>query len=505
MKIAVIGASGKAGSRIAREARMRRHEVTAIVRDGAKVAGCGYEVMQKDLFDLTAEDLRPFPVVVDAFGTGFDEESAKGHEKAMAHLIEVLEQLPETRLLVVGGAGSLYTDRGRHQLAVELIPEQFRAVPTHMKNALEELQRSRVNWTYFSPAFTFDPQGPRTGKYVTGEDYLARNSEGESYISYEDYAIAMMDEAEDGNFIRKRFTAAAEKVPNKDGYFGTEPKAPKFEGISSYRPPLNYELTGRTFLLVMDTVENITVRFLTRDLLEYAQGDKTWREKYECAKGAEEAYFVNFELTGVAPRTNITLLLDTRTRLVSVVNTWTGLKKEYPTLCDFLFDFGAIDTPGLPLPKKRHGYTTDLLGKRIHWHYGPNWSIIHVYYHPNYMRGTFTPEALSRMEPMSAEAEAAWKENPYDEKTAFVKLREGLYAVTCVEQSMSRSGRVGNSLLFMMDTKRVHDVGRSFGHSGQFGGAGYIPENYLFGAYGEFVEFDPEDPINSKPWFYQAE
>ena len=505
MKIAVIGASGKAGSRIAREARMRRHEVTAIVRDGVKVAGCGYEVMQKDLFDLTAEDLRPFPVVVDAFGTGFDEESAKGHEKAMAHLIEVLEQLPETRLLVVGGAGSLYTDRGRHQLAVELIPEQFRAVPTHMKNALEELQRSRVNWTYFSPAFTFDPQGPRTGKYVTGEDYLARNSEGESYISYEDYAIAMMDEAEDGNFIRKRFTAAAEKVPNKDGYFGTEPKAPKFEGISSYRPPLNYELTGRTFLLVMDTVENITVRFLTRDLLEYAQGDKVYREKYECAKGAEEAYFVNFELTGVAPRTNITLLLDTRTRLVSVVNTWTGLKKEYPTLCDFRFDFGAIDTPGLPLPKKRHGYTTDLLGKRIHWHYGPNWSIIHVYYHPNYMRGTFTPEALSRMEPMSAEAEAAWKENPYDEKTAFVKLREGLYAVTCVEQSMSRSGRVGNSLLFMMDTKRVHDVGRSFGHSGQFGGAGYIPENYLFGAYGEFVEFDPEDPINSKPWFYQAE
>ena len=85
---------------------------------------------------------------------------------------------------------------------------------------------------------------------------------------------------------------------------------------------------GNSLLFMMDTVENITVRFLTRDLLEYAQGDKTWREKYECAKGAEEAYFVNFELTGVTPRTNITLLLDTRTRLVSVVNTWTGLKKE---------------------------------------------------------------------------------------------------------------------------------------------------------------------------------
>ena len=505
MKIAVIGASGKAGSRIAREAVMRRHEVTAIVRDAGKAAGLGCAVMEKDLFDLTAEDLRPFRVVVSAFGTGFDEESAKGHEKAMDHLIGIMEQLPETRLLVVGGAGSLHTVPRGKQLALELIPEQYRAVPTHMMNALEALRKSRVNWTYFSPAFTFDPKGPRTGKYVTEEDALARNSEGESYISYEDYAIAMMDEAEDGRFIGKRFTAAAEKVRDKDGYFGTEPKAPKFEGISTYRPHLNYELTGKTFLLVMDTVENITVRFLTRDLLEYSQGDRTWREKYECAKGAEEAYFVNFELTGVTPRTNITLLLDTMTRLVSVVNTWTGLKKEYPTLCDFRFDFGAIDMPGYPLPKKRHGYTTDLIGKRIHWHYGPNWSIIHVYYHPNYMRGTFTPEALARMEPPTPEQAAAWKENPYDEKTAFVKMREGLYAVTCVEQSMSRSGRVGNSLLFMMDTKRLHDVGRSFGHSGQFGGAGYIPENYLFGAYGEFVESDPEDPINSRPWFYQAE
>ena len=84
----------------------------------------------------------------------------------------------------------------------------------------------------------------------------------------------------------------------------------------------------------------------------------------------------------------MTLILDLMTRLVTVVDTYVGYKKEYPTMCDHVYDFGAIAVPGHPLPEKRHGYTNDLVGKRIQWHYGPEFSIIHVYYHPNYVRAT---------------------------------------------------------------------------------------------------------------------
>ena len=204
MKIGIIGASGKAGSRIAEEALYRRHEVTAIVRDRSKITNPALAVLERNLFDLTAEDLKDFDAVVDAFGTAFDPESAKGHQTSMKHLISVMEQLPEVRFLVVGGAASLYTDRSHRKLVLEGIPEQWQAVPANMKAAFETLQTSAVNWTYFSPAATFDPNGPRTGKYRLGGNEVTVNSEGESYLSYADFAAAMLDEIEDGNHIRKR-------------------------------------------------------------------------------------------------------------------------------------------------------------------------------------------------------------------------------------------------------------------------------------------------------------
>ena len=273
MKIAVIGASGKAGSQIVREALLRRHEVTAIVRNVSRLEDRSLPFVEKNLFELTTDDLRPFDAVIDAFGTAFDPESAKAHQTAMAHMIEIMTPLPQTRLLVVGGAGSLIADRASNRRVLEDIPEQWRAVPENMAAAFDALKASEVNWTYFSPAYTFDPKGPRTGKYILGDNEPVHNSDGESYISYADFAAAMLDEAEDGQFIRKRFTAASEKEPHKDGYWGTEPKAPKFEGLSRYRPHLNYELTGQTLHLVMDTKDDITVTFLTRRQMRYIRAD----------------------------------------------------------------------------------------------------------------------------------------------------------------------------------------------------------------------------------------
>ncbi len=505
MKIGIIGASGKAGSLIAAEAKLRGHEVTAIVRDKKKVAGKSYAVLEKDLYDLTSDDLQGFDAVVDAFGTPFDGKSETGHQTSLAHLTAIFVKLTDVRLLVVGGAGSLYADPHKKSQVIATIPEAWQAVPSNMKKAFEALQNSSVNWTYFSPASLFDPQGARTGRYTLGSDFVITNSQNESYISYADYAVAMVDEIENGFHIKRRFTAVSDKqetaAADKSAYYGTEKKKPVFEGVSRYRAPLNYELSGKRFSIVMDRSKDVQVNFISGKLLEWKEGDgPITQEHYECAKAEELAYFVNFELKGVKPRTNITLILDLETRLVTVVRTYTRYSERYPTLVDSDFEFGAIDMPGFPLPKKRHGYTTDLVGKRIHWHYSPEFSIVHVYYHTNYVRATFTPEALMLLKPSTPEQREGWALNPYDEKATYIKVRDGLYIVSIIEQSMARRGLPGNSLLFLMDTVRVHDVGRSFGHSGQFGGEGYLPENYLFAAYGDFVHSDGE--IESKPPFY---
>jgi putative NADH-flavin reductase len=208
MKIAVIGASGKAGRLIAEEAYIRGHEVTAVVRNPDKVDTDKYGLIVKDLFDLQVEDLEDFDIVVSAYGAPIGKEDE--YVTSMQKFISIMESLPEVRFFVVGGAGSLYTYDTKTKLAYTLIPEQFAAVPIAMLKAFEELKKSKVNWTFQSPAFTFDANGPRTGKYTLGTDFLINNRQGKSYISYADFAVAMVDEMERGKFIGKRFTAVSD-------------------------------------------------------------------------------------------------------------------------------------------------------------------------------------------------------------------------------------------------------------------------------------------------------
>lgn len=208
MKIAVIGAAGKAGKLIAREALGRGHEVTAIVKPGSEdrvPAGCA--ILAKSLFDLTAADLRGFNAVVNAFGTPFDQPGKeKEHTDAAKLLISIGRELPQVRFLTIGGAGSLYTDETKTKLIVDGIPEPFRAVPQAAKEALDLFRASDINWTFFSPAGTFDPKGERSGSYTLGGDVMILNRVGQSYVSYADFAIAMVDEIEQAKHIRERVT-----------------------------------------------------------------------------------------------------------------------------------------------------------------------------------------------------------------------------------------------------------------------------------------------------------
>jgi putative NADH-flavin reductase len=214
MRIAVIGASGKAGSLVAGEAWSRGHEVTAIVRRANSVNLDRYGLILRDLFDLREEDVEDFEVVVDAFNSPPGQEYQ--HKTSLLHLIGIFEQIPQTRLLIVGGAGSLYTDASQTKLAVSMIPEEYAAVPRHMLEGFRELQKSKANWTFMSPAFFFDPNGPRTGRYTLGTDYLFNNRGGQSYLSFADAAVALVDEIEKPQFIGKRFTLVSDMGPKTD-------------------------------------------------------------------------------------------------------------------------------------------------------------------------------------------------------------------------------------------------------------------------------------------------
>ncbi|NUF28016.1 hypothetical protein GA0061081_104162 [Gilliamella bombicola] len=211
MKIAVIGASGKTGQLLVKEAISRGHDVTAIVRKASQQLDPKATVMIKDLFELTYTDLKPFDVIIDAFGT-WALESLPLHQTSLKHLTDILSG-KTNRLLVVGGAGSLYVNPQHSLRLVDApdFPDAFKPLATNMAKALDALRTcDDVQWTYLSPAIEFNADGERTGHYILGGEEVLFNSKGKSQISYADYAIAMIDEAEKAKHIKQRFTVATE-------------------------------------------------------------------------------------------------------------------------------------------------------------------------------------------------------------------------------------------------------------------------------------------------------
>jgi Putative NADH-flavin reductase len=203
MKIAVIGANGKEGSLIVKEAVTRGLDVTSIVRDSKKSPTDQYLV--RDVYDLKADDVKGFDVLVDALG--FFGPNVKEYVPATRHLIEILNG-SATRLLVVGGAGSLYLDPDHtHQLyEQDDFPEAVKPLSEEMSKSLDELRQSSINWTFISPAAAFDAQGKRTGDYVLAGEELTFDKDGNCEISYADYAIAMVDEIVNAEHQKERIS-----------------------------------------------------------------------------------------------------------------------------------------------------------------------------------------------------------------------------------------------------------------------------------------------------------
>lgn len=205
MKIAIVAANGRSGTLIAKEAVARGHEVTAFVREENRTVA--QHSVAKDALALTREDLAPFDAVIDAVG-GWTAETVGNITAVAKHLADILEGT-DVRLLVVGGAGSLFTNKERTLTVADArdFPADWKPLALAHAAALAYLRTSKaLKWTYLSPAADFQADGERTGAYeLHGEDFTP-NARGESVLSYADFAIAMVDEAESAAHVGKRIS-----------------------------------------------------------------------------------------------------------------------------------------------------------------------------------------------------------------------------------------------------------------------------------------------------------
>jgi putative NADH-flavin reductase len=205
MDVVLYGATGKSGGEILKELLRRGHTVTAVVRDPAKLASQpGLTVVKGDL-NGPASEIRKInegkAAVICAYAPPVNDT-----DQLLPVVHKLLETTGEnTRLIVVGGAASLEVASGVTLLESGHLPEMWVPIATSHKKALEILKNSKADWTYFSPAAFFEP-GPRTGKFRLGKDQLITDEQGNSRISMADYAVALVDELEQGKHHHERFT-----------------------------------------------------------------------------------------------------------------------------------------------------------------------------------------------------------------------------------------------------------------------------------------------------------
>lgn len=208
MKLLVVGVNGRVGTLVAKEALKR----------GIDVSGLGKgenhldlkEYLNKDALTLTKEEVENYDVIVDAVG-GWTEETIPNITSVMKFLANLLSNT-KTRLIVVGGAGSLFVNKER-TITVDMgkdFPDSWKPLSNAHGEGLKYLRESKgLDWTYISPACNFVFEGERTGEYRLGGEELILNSKGESVISYADYALALVDEVMNNLHHKERISVVS--------------------------------------------------------------------------------------------------------------------------------------------------------------------------------------------------------------------------------------------------------------------------------------------------------
>jgi len=486
MNVAVIGATGKAGRKIASEAFHRGHNVTAIVRDPSKLDSNKYGILKRDILEITTEDILPFDVVIDAYAAPRGQEQQ--HLTVMSHLAKIFEKAPKVRLLIVGGASSLYTTpEMTEQLYTGMPPEA--ALPINQAKTLDIIKESSANWTFFSPALKFDAAGGRTGSYLLGGDYIIKNAAGESFISYEDYDIAMVDEAENAAFVRRRFTAVAEREPVCE----TEPA-----GRMRYLVKPATGIEGKVYHLVMDDSSEFVLRFTSDDTLLIAErGEPYQTYGCKCLHIDERAWFVSFmRVDGVC----VTLLLDEEQSLATII--YASVTPKVPGLVRHETVFGAIKQAGSPLPFIRHGYTSELVGSKIAWRYSPVVTLTHCYIDESHMRNSLKnmaplPQDATQEQKAEVESRAErWGRLFFEEPASYIRINPHLYVVTMIEANRHRIDPTqgGGDMVFAINTRRMRYYGRGFST-----GSG-VPRMTLMSARGDWIDLPDEVETCQSPY-----
>ncbi len=212
MKVAIIGASGQIGAFIRDEALARGHQVTAIVRNPEKIAvqNPHLNVVKADVLkDKVDELVKGHDAVISAYNPGWGNldiynEQIRGYKA----IISGVKRSGIKRLLVVGGAGTLEVAPGVLVLDTTNFPEQVKGGVLATRETLYMLKEEKeLEWTFLSPPSSI-AAGERTGHYRVGKGQLLKDEKGESKISTQDYAVAMLDELEHQQHIRERFTVA---------------------------------------------------------------------------------------------------------------------------------------------------------------------------------------------------------------------------------------------------------------------------------------------------------
>lgn len=210
-KIAIIGATGFIGAAVLKEAASRGHTITALVRHPENVAKLDHvRAVKADVLDVStlASQLAGQDVVISAYNPGWsDSDIRSNHVKGSSAITQAVKKAGVRRLIAIGGAGSLEVN-GQQLVDSPDFPEAYKNGALGAREALNDLrQEDGLDWSFVSPAILLQP-GERTGHYRLGGDQPVFDDKGESRISVEDLAVAIVDEAEQGKHIRKRFTAA---------------------------------------------------------------------------------------------------------------------------------------------------------------------------------------------------------------------------------------------------------------------------------------------------------
>lgn len=215
MSIVLFGASGNIGGNIREEALLRGRRVTAVTRASDLEPAEGLTALKADIADEddVAKIVSGHDAVISAYSPGLRrysaEEAAELIRKAHDALFAGVKRSGVRRIIIVGGVGSLEASPGVDVVDSDFYPAEHKAHTLRNREILHSLKRGEhdLDWTYVSPPLVIKP-GERTGRFRLGEDRLLRDEAGESRISEADFAVAILDELEKGQFIRRRFTAA---------------------------------------------------------------------------------------------------------------------------------------------------------------------------------------------------------------------------------------------------------------------------------------------------------